>query len=122
MIRLAAVHGLLVLVMVLVVADLSYTGQLTGTPLAIRSSSLSPVAADPWFLSFGLILIDLSIPLYLKLAAWLLKPVENRIQEGFKRQARSRLAQMPDLKVIAITGSYGKTSTERTSVVEGTGG
>ena len=112
MTRLAAVHGLLVLIMVLVVVDLAYTGQLTGTPLAIRTSSLSPVAADPWFLSFGLILIDLSIPLYLKLAAWLLKPVENRIQEGFKRQARSRLAQMPDLKVIAITGSYGKTSTK----------
>ncbi len=51
-------------------------------------------------------------PLWVILAAWMLQPVERAIQEGFKRKARRKLAQRPDLKIIAITGSYGKTSTK----------
>ena len=39
-------------------------------------------------------------------------PVERTVQEGFKRRAQARLASRPDLTVIAITGSYGKTSTK----------
>jgi UDP-N-acetylmuramoyl-tripeptide--D-alanyl-D-alanine ligase len=56
------------------------------------------------------LLADMLMPLLVLLSAWITRPVENRIQEGFKRQARQKLAQMPDLKIIAITGSYGKTS------------
>lgn len=37
-------------------------------------------------------------------------PVENRIAAGFVADARRRLAAHPDLLVIGITGSYGKTS------------
>ena len=51
-------------------------------------------------------------PLLLLFAGWLAKPMEKRIQEGFKRQARQKLASLPNLKVVAITGSYGKTSTK----------
>lgn len=53
---------------------------------------------------------DMLMPLLVLLAAYFTKPIENRIQEGFKTQARQRIAEMPDLKIIAITGSYGKTS------------
>lgn len=45
-------------------------------------------------------------------AAWLMSPVERHINNGFRRDAMRRLASMPDLKVIGITGSFGKTSTK----------
>lgn len=46
------------------------------------------------------------------MANWLLKPVEKRINQGYVNDAARILASMPQLKVIGITGSYGKTSTK----------
>ncbi|MBO4995425.1 MAG: UDP-N-acetylmuramoyl-tripeptide--D-alanyl-D-alanine ligase [Muribaculaceae bacterium] len=43
---------------------------------------------------------------------WLLKPVEKRINKGYYDDAARILASMPDLRVIGVTGSYGKTSTK----------
>ena len=43
---------------------------------------------------------------------WLLKPVENIINKGYYNDAKRILSQMPDMKIIGITGSYGKTSTK----------
>ena len=40
------------------------------------------------------------------------QPVEKMIQEKFIRKAKKTLKQMTNLKVIGITGSYGKTSTK----------
>ena len=37
-------------------------------------------------------------------------PFENAIAKGFVKDAAKRLAAMPDLTVVGITGSYGKTS------------
>lgn len=45
-------------------------------------------------------------------AVWLLQPVEKRINRGYINDAARILRSMPDLKVIGITGSYGKTSTK----------
>ena len=45
-------------------------------------------------------------------AVWLLKPVENHIVKKYYDEAASILRSMPDLKIIGITGSYGKTSTK----------
>lgn len=45
-------------------------------------------------------------------ALTLLKPVENHINNKFLNQARERLDSMPGLKIVGITGSYGKTSTK----------
>lgn len=45
-------------------------------------------------------------------ALWLLKPVEKHINQGYINDAKRILASMPDLRVIGITGSYGKTSTK----------
>ena len=42
----------------------------------------------------------------------LLAPVEKHINKGFYNDAARILASMPDLKIIGITGSYGKTSTK----------
>ena len=50
--------------------------------------------------------------LFTLVAVWLLKPVESHINKGYYRDAERILRSMPDLKIIGITGSYGKTSTK----------
>lgn len=45
-------------------------------------------------------------------AVWLLTPVEKNINRGYVDDAKKILASMPDLRIIGITGSYGKTSTK----------
>lgn len=45
-------------------------------------------------------------------AVWLLQPLEKAINRRYYNEARDILASMPELKVIGITGSYGKTSTK----------
>ena len=42
----------------------------------------------------------------------LMYPVEWQINKGFYNEARKILADMPHLRIIGITGSYGKTSTK----------
>jgi UDP-N-acetylmuramoyl-tripeptide--D-alanyl-D-alanine ligase len=76
-----------------------------------------PSTYDPGFLSFEVVLLvfgwlitAILIPFFILVAGNITKPVELNIQNGFKKQARIKLASMPHLKVIAITGSYGKTS------------
>ncbi|MCC8114170.1 MAG: hypothetical protein LIP03_09300 [Bacteroidales bacterium] len=49
---------------------------------------------------------------YMLAANWLLGPVERRINKKYYDEAAKMLRSMPDLKVIGITGSYGKTSTK----------
>ncbi len=60
----------------------------------------------------GLLLADLGAPLWVLAATVLNLPVERYVQEGFKRQARATIHDRPDLLVLGITGSYGKTSTK----------
>lgn len=67
---------------------------------------------DVTLLVFGWVFSAILIPFFIFVGSWITKPIENSIQEGFKDQARKKLASMPHLKVIAITGSYGKTSTK----------
>ncbi len=43
---------------------------------------------------------------------YILSPVEKLINRKYYNQARDILRQMPDLKIVGITGSYGKTSTK----------
>lgn len=40
------------------------------------------------------------------------RPIEKSIRRGFCRKAKKKLKEVSDLKVIGITGSYGKTSTK----------
>ncbi|MCH8276163.1 MAG: UDP-N-acetylmuramoyl-tripeptide--D-alanyl-D-alanine ligase, partial [Bacteroidetes bacterium] len=60
------------------------------------------------FLS-GLYVADLGAPFSVLLGSLIARPFERRIQNGFRKKARLRLAGRSDLDVIAITGSYGKT-------------
>ena len=67
---------------------------------------------DVLILVFGWIFGAILIPFAIFMGSFLTRPIENYIQNGYKKQARKKLASMPHLKVIAITGSYGKTSTK----------
>jgi len=60
----------------------------------------------------GLLLLNL-FPFALALAAnVVMTPVESAVNRWFYRDARRRIRQMPRLRVIGITGSFGKTSTK----------
>ena len=51
-------------------------------------------------------------PFVLLFVNLLLQPIEKMIFNKYKKQAINRLNKMPDLRIIGITGSYGKTSTK----------
>ena len=90
------------------------TGVLTTLPVVLGGVygwSTARPAGVLWYL-LGFWIADLGAPLWVALGATLMQPVETYIQEGFKRQARQRLRQRPDLTVVGVTGSYGKTSTK----------
>ena len=82
---------------------------MTGIQLAWLRAFLHP---DIYALSIGWALGDVLIPLMLFIGALIVYPVEKYIQRGFIKKAQKKLASMPNLKVVAITGSYGKTSTK----------
>lgn len=75
----------------------------------LHASGEQGVLWTAWFLS-GFLLADLFAPIATRFAAVVNAPFERRIHSRFKSLARVRLAERPDLGVIAITGSYGKTS------------
>lgn len=59
-----------------------------------------------------MLLISIFSWIVLLIAAYVMTPVEKHINDGFRKDAMNRLASMPDLKIIGITGSFGKTSTK----------
>ncbi|MDE6682443.1 MAG: hypothetical protein K2J87_03360, partial [Muribaculaceae bacterium] len=59
-----------------------------------------------------LLLITICSFIPLIIADIILMPVEKMINQGFINDAKKILRSMPDLKIIGITGSYGKTSTK----------
>lgn len=60
----------------------------------------------------GLILvyIIIFIPDFVLIANFINKPIENSINNSFINEARDMINAMPNLTVIGVTGSYGKTS------------
>lgn len=96
--RLLIPYGILVLFLPFVSTQISYMRAM--------------LTADAYILAFGWVLGDILVPFLLIAGAAIVYPVEKMIQYRYKRMAREKLRSMPDLKVIAITGSYGKTSTK----------
>lgn len=110
MIRLTVPFALLSASIPLYLTYLGLTGHLLFTDIQFDISGL--VGTDIYILSLGWILGNAVVPGWIFLAGKITEPIENYIHEGFKKQARQKLAHMPDLRVVAITGSYGKTSTK----------
>lgn len=81
--------------------------------LIVVSASLVLFAQGGWLTAVvALLLAWIASPALAVGALWCLKPVEKHINQGYIDDAARILRSMPDLKVIGITGSYGKTSTK----------
>lgn len=65
-----------------------------------------------YYAGIAALALNVVSPLVMLLANILLRPVEKHINRGFYNEARNILQSMPDLKIIGVTGSYGKTSTK----------
>ena len=63
-----------------------------------------------FYIPLAFFIADLAAPLWVYLATLIMHPVERSIQNGYKKQTRKKLAGMPKLVKVGITGSYGKTS------------
>ena len=68
----------------------------------------------PWFFDVFWLsaLFILFCPLILCAADWVNSPIEKAINNWYIRDAKRILASRPDLIVIGVTGSFGKTSTK----------
>ena len=69
---------------------------------------------DVWFvLTLGLLVVySFLVPILLMLINWLILPLEQLIQNWYFRDACQRMRILPNLKVVGITGSFGKTTTK----------
>jgi len=110
MIRLTIPYAILSLILPVGVTYIAYTGRIPFTYLIIQNDTL--YSADMYLLSFGWVLANALMPFFIFIAALLTKPIENYVHRHFIKLAKQKLADMPDLTVIGITGSYGKTSTK----------
>ncbi len=65
-----------------------------------------------WWSVMAAFFLSVAAPFVMIVAVWILSPVERAINRRYIDDARRILAGIPNLKVIGITGSYGKTSTK----------
>ncbi|MDE6134860.1 MAG: UDP-N-acetylmuramoyl-tripeptide--D-alanyl-D-alanine ligase, partial [Muribaculaceae bacterium] len=72
----------------------------------------SRVSRDIFAVSESLLLCYCASHLLVLTANTILTPVEKAINRKYYRQAQDILRSMPGLKIIGVTGSYGKTSTK----------
>ncbi len=70
------------------------------------------IQIDIYILALGWTLANVLVPFWIFVAASLTQPIENSIHRHFINEAKKKLKRISGLTVIAITGSYGKTSTK----------
>lgn len=78
-----------------------------GTVVQIGEAGIHPLFRN---LGFALLLLFLLQPVLLMLVNLINHPVELEINRHYIRDAARILREMPDLRIIGVTGSYGKTS------------
>ncbi|MDE6345309.1 MAG: UDP-N-acetylmuramoyl-tripeptide--D-alanyl-D-alanine ligase [Muribaculaceae bacterium] len=79
---------------------------------AITAITWVATGGDVLYAAVAVVALNVISPLVMLLANVLLRPVEKHINRKFYNEAKSILQSMPDLKIIGVTGSYGKTSTK----------
>ncbi|MGM0546180.1 MAG: UDP-N-acetylmuramoyl-tripeptide--D-alanyl-D-alanine ligase [Bacteroidota bacterium] len=110
MIRLTIPFTIFAVIIPATVTFIAYLGYIPFTDMTIKNTGL--YAADMYLLGFGWVLGNALVPFFIFLAALITKPIEAYVHRHFIKLAKQKLSEMPDLTVIAITGSYGKTSTK----------
>jgi UDP-N-acetylmuramoyl-tripeptide--D-alanyl-D-alanine ligase len=108
MIRLTVPFAIFCLLVPVATTYLSYAEIIT----VVEVNNAGLYAADIYLLSFGWVLGNFLVPFFIFLAGLLMKPYEAYVHRYFIKLAQKKLGRMPDLTVVAITGSYGKTSTK----------
>ena len=61
---------------------------------------------------FLIFVISLILPLVIIISNYIALPIENIIKTKYLNRAKRKLKETPDIKIIGITGSYGKTTTK----------
>lgn len=87
-------------------------------PVAVLSLSTPIIDINPYFNTSGL--FPLSVGMLIAILSWsvvvfgniLMIPIEKAINRKYYNEASRILSSMRDMKIIGITGSYGKTSTK----------
>lgn len=79
-------------------------------PIVLFSIYFNEESLVLYYIVIGLLVYNNYYVVYL--TNLLNKPVEKAIANNFKRKAMKKLKEMPNLNVVGITGSYGKTSSK----------
>ena len=88
-----------------------YTAALV-VQLALFAAVLFTKGAFQGVLFSLLMLLAVFAPLLVLLAWCITKPFENALAASYTKKAKKILADSPNLKIVGVTGSYGKTSTK----------
>lgn len=109
--RMLVTTGVLYLIAVTVVV-LPGLCMTAGGGILLTSQGVLPMLKHPLFRNAELILLLLFMlqPFLILLANALNHPIEKRIDQYYISDAARILREMPNLKIIGVTGSYGKTS------------
>lgn len=105
--RAKRLNGVNILVNIFLIAILILVFTLIFKDKSIYISSIGLI-----FISILFFIIYLLQAYTILLSNMIIKPVEENINAGFYNEAREKIASRDDLKVIGITGSFGKTSTK----------
>ncbi len=118
---------LLYIIVLIIQSIMNYISHNTKLPLKFTSRVIRTISIDyllyiivqivSFTKNYNIIVLALMSfillhPFILLFVNLLLQPVEKHIFNKYKKQAISKLNRMPDLRIIGITGSYGKTSTK----------
>jgi UDP-N-acetylmuramoyl-tripeptide--D-alanyl-D-alanine ligase len=82
--------------------------------LVVVAACVAPLAVSGlwWWAALAAMVLVAAAPFVMIVAVWILSPLEAAVNRRYVDDARRILASMPGLRVIGITGSYGKTSTK----------
>lgn len=93
------------------VSTLIYILMVCASTFFLFSDGVSSISK--WLVLCVIIVLTIAfIPLYFVITHLLLSPIDTYLKNQIISKAKSKIAALPKLKVIAITGSYGKTSTK----------
>lgn len=89
-------------------------------PLRIRVGAIGAITfvvlilvmSWPWPIAFKLLIVDKAIGITVAFLVFLSNLVFSVHKENTLKRARVKISHYPDLRVVGITGSYGKTSTK----------
>lgn len=93
-----AIVALIIVAVVFLLTQNDNPNQGAWSPSAIRASIILLICTLSW------------APMIC--AAWIMTPIEKMIQQRYINDAKRILRSMPNLRIVGITGSYGKTSTK----------